>query len=726
MAKVSLTTIKNWFKTGLKPTQQQFWSTWDSFWHKDSAIPASSIENLNTLLGGKADKQALDHKVDKVTGKGLSEENFTNAEKQKLAGLSQIWELVSSGYTRLKDFAKSIQIKGLIIGDAPTSATDSTVYQNVTEDPAIGGELINTSSTVERTHNPTGTGYYFGANKTITRSGTDDETGTKGLQLVTKKTGTFDSLVLYAQDIQALLSGGGVTSYLIGQVLRVKVTGTETISVNGVARGQSADIEINNPNFTGYVQALHPTLNLLKGNITGGDIIFMDFDLDKTDPDLNITGDLTYLAGGGGSDVAVWKTKLEAINKKFRFIHNQGTTESDFGGIINYTGDVQKIIDATNKVLINKEYLATALSHIIEEDDAVITVFENTTHDAVIRILSSTSYKNSVLEFGVNKGKIIYDHSEEAMIFSIDATEYFRILSNGYIGVDISPVRPLHINSGIENEAARFETGETEVVIELKDATGMAKIKSRADFRFETGITPREAMRIDSNGNVGIKTETPTRTLDVSGKARIDDIYISGSEINTYSGGVIDFGGKREADGSIANSTIPNFRFAPNGTGTKGRVSIGKPGLGTIDANLHVVVGGSGSIVDATILEAKGNSGAGRGVGLLFRQPNSSPLTIDAARISASDGGLQIHTGAAGVLTEKVRVTSDGKVGIGTTTPEASAKLQLESTTQGFLPPRMTSAQKNAITSPAEGLMIYQTDRTKGWYGFDGASWVKF
>lgn len=53
-----------------------------------------------------------------------------------------------------------------------------------------------------------------------------------------------------------------------------------------------------------------------------------------------------------------------------------------------------------------------------------------------------------------------------------------------------------------------------------------------------------------------------------------------------------------------------------------------------------------------------------------------------------------------------------------------SAVFQITSTTKGFLPPRMTTAQKNAIASPAEGLMVYQTDGTKGWYGYNGTSWV--
>lgn len=50
--KVSLATIKNWFKTGLKPTQSQFWDTWDSFWHKDDSIPTASVAGLDSALSG--------------------------------------------------------------------------------------------------------------------------------------------------------------------------------------------------------------------------------------------------------------------------------------------------------------------------------------------------------------------------------------------------------------------------------------------------------------------------------------------------------------------------------------------------------------------------------------------------------------------------------------------------------------------------------------------------
>src|SRR4051794_1244748 len=66
---------------------------------------------------------------------------------------------------------------------------------------------------------------------------------------------------------------------------------------------------------------------------------------------------------------------------------------------------------------------------------------------------------------------------------------------------------------------------------------------------------------------------------------------------------------------------------------------------------------------------------------------------------------------------------STGSVGIGTTTPSASALLEIKSTKKGLLIPRMTLAQRNAIASPAKGLMIYQTDNTPGFYYYNGSGW---
>ena len=67
---------------------------------------------------------------------------------------------------------------------------------------------------------------------------------------------------------------------------------------------------------------------------------------------------------------------------------------------------------------------------------------------------------------------------------------------------------------------------------------------------------------------------------------------------------------------------------------------------------------------------------------------------------------------------------STGAAGIGTVTPNASSLLEIKSTSKGILISRMTQAQRNAIVSPATGLMIYQTNNTPGFYYYTGTAWT--
>lgn len=68
---------------------------------------------------------------------------------------------------------------------------------------------------------------------------------------------------------------------------------------------------------------------------------------------------------------------------------------------------------------------------------------------------------------------------------------------------------------------------------------------------------------------------------------------------------------------------------------------------------------------------------------------------------------------------------AQNNVGIGTTTPNANAILEMQSTTQGVLVPRMTTVQRNAIAAPSEGLLVYDTDvNCFFFYESSAASWT--
>jgi hypothetical protein len=104
----------------------------------------------------------------------------------------------------------------------------------------------------------------------------------------------------------------------------------------------------------------------------------------------------------------------------------------------------------------------------------------------------------------------------------------------------------------------------------------------------------------------------------------------------------------------------------------------------------------SGTITLAGTL-AVANGGTGTATGSIT---GSSALTFTAG---GSNQNVTLAPSGTG------NTLLNGNVGVGTASPNASAKVEVSSTTQGFLPPRMTAAQQNAIASPAVGLQIWCT-----------------
>ena len=69
--------------------------------------------------------------------------------------------------------------------------------------------------------------------------------------------------------------------------------------------------------------------------------------------------------------------------------------------------------------------------------------------------------------------------------------------------------------------------------------------------------------------------------------------------------------------------------------------------------------------------------------------------------------------------------TAGGAVGIGLTSIDSTAQLHMSSTTKGALLPRLTTTQINAITTPANGLLLYNTTLNH-MCCYQGGVWVKF
>lgn len=65
----------------------------------------------------------------------------------------------------------------------------------------------------------------------------------------------------------------------------------------------------------------------------------------------------------------------------------------------------------------------------------------------------------------------------------------------------------------------------------------------------------------------------------------------------------------------------------------------------------------------------------------------------------------------------------NNQVGIGTSSPNNSAVLDIQSNSKGVLLPRLLEAQRNAISSPATGLLVFQSDGVSGFYFYNGTAW---
>ena len=113
---------------------------------------------------------------------------------------------------------------------------------------------------------------------------------------------------------------------------------------------------------------------------------------------------------------------------------------------------------------------------------------------------------------------------------------------------------------------------------------------------------------------------------------------------------------------------------------------------------------------------------------IAYSATETNSIRANAGVLSfAGDTGLTLWTAYTPTYIMSIHGGTKN-VGIGTTTPNASALLDLSSTTKGLSIPTMTSTQASAIASPKKSLMIYVTDTngtftSAGWWGYNGTIW---
>jgi hypothetical protein len=235
--------------------------------------------------------------------------------------------------------------------------------------------------------------------------------------------------------------------------------------------------------------------------------------------------------------------------------------------------------------------------------------------------------------------------------------------------------------------------------------------------------------------------------LGVGGAANSYGGYSSLQLSNATNGGIIDFKQGSTALGQVLFNTTQAYIFAQAtgipllfGVNNAEQMRLTSTGLGigvTSPVSIFDVnAKGTGTTPNAvkTYTSYMHGSTIGTNVGELtgwgvrYGTIGSTPVWYGARFLkngvnAASD--FTIWTSPDGdvtTLAERVTVTASGNVGIGTTSPSASAILDVQSTTKGVRMPNMTTTQKNAISSPVAGLMVFDTTLAKLCV-YSGSAW---
>jgi hypothetical protein len=226
-----------------------------------------------------------------------------------------------------------------------------------------------------------------------------------------------------------------------------------------------------------------------------------------------------------------------------------------------------------------------------------------------------------------------------------------------------------------------------------------------------------QGIRIDSSGKVGIGTSNPGAALSITQPAALTlaQTWTRGTSILSLDAGAGGSGGPTTFSSSVpmiltANNPSYPYQLYLN---TNGNV-----GIGTSNPSYSMQIESASASINTSLFihnnNPTANSGAAISFGIKTGIPSQEDAKIAAIRMdtpTVDDTDLAFSTISNQVLGEKVRITSQGKVGIGTTAPAAA--LDVSSHSSGFLPPRMTATERDAIASPENGMVLYNTTAQK-------------
>ena len=351
--------------------------------------------------------------------------------------------------------------------------------------------------------------------------------------------------------------------------------------------------------------------------------------------------------------------------------------------------------------------------------------------DTIFENLVADNGQNNYIFFGdlddVDIGIIRYSHASDFMSFTTNASERMRIDSSGNVGIGISsPATKFHVLDG--SSSLRFrQNGTVAETLTIGPSGGDAAIylgdaadTVRAGLYYDTsendlqirGYNNSTRIIIDSSGNVGIGTLAPSTKLEISTNSetsvlRLTDTATIGA-VDRKVGGV-EFYQNDASGGAGIGSSIEAYhvnvsgdtdlRFATGDNSEAMRIdSSGNVGIGvsTIDTAL-----GTKLHVAGTIRTDTGSANANPAI--VFDHDNFADADANYIMLDRASEAMRFNVNAS----ERIRVTSSGNVGIGTSSPNEILTVQRNGTAvAGLSPSTVASFQSTSATAQSSYLSI--------------------